>query len=148
VLLAPSLRGTKQFRKMLIVKDIPIRVRYNETDQMGIVHHSNYIFYYEVARTELMRSLGTSYREMEERGALLVVRDVSSRFVAPAYYDEVLTVRVSVREQPTVKIIFDFDIFNEGGELIHVGSVTLACVDRATRRPKRVPEWFVALLRG
>ncbi len=130
----------------LITRDIPIRVRYNETDQMGIVHHSNYIFYYEVARTELMRSLGTSYREMEERGALLVVRDVQSRFIAPAYYDEVLNVRVSIREMPTVKVTFDFEIFNERGELIHTGTVVLACVDRTSRRPKRAPEWFVALL--
>jgi acyl-CoA thioester hydrolase len=131
---------------MIVTRDIPIRVRYNETDQMGIVHHSNYIFYYEVARTELMRSLGTSYREMEERGALLVIRDVRSHFVAPAYYDEILTVRVSVREMPTVRIIFDFDIFNEKEESIHTGEVVLACVDRTTRRPKRVPEWFTALL--
>jgi acyl-CoA thioester hydrolase len=132
----------------LITRDIPIRVRYNETDQMGIVHHSNYIFYYEVARTELMRSMGTSYREMEERGALLVVRDVRSRFIAPAYYDEILTVRVSIREVPTVKVTFDFEIFNPGGELIHTGEVVLACVDRTTRRPKRAPEWFVALLQS
>ncbi len=133
---------------MIITRDIPIRVRYNETDQMGIVHHSNYIFYYEVARTELMRSLGTSYREMEERGALLVVRDVRSRFIAPAYYDEILNVRVSIREIPTVKVTFDFEIFNESGEHIHTGEVTLACVDRTTRRPKRAPEWFVSLLTG
>jgi acyl-CoA thioester hydrolase len=130
----------------LITRDVPIRVRYNETDQMGIVHHSNYIFYYEVARTELMRSLGTSYREMEERGALLVIRDVRSHFIAPAYYDEILTVRVSIREMPTVKVSFDFEIFNPSGELIHTGEVVLACVDKVTRRPKRAPEWFVALL--
>ncbi len=129
----------------LITMDVPIRVRYNETDQMGIVHHSNYIFYYEVARTELMRSLGTSYREMEERGALLVIRDIHSHFIAPAYYDEILTVRTSVREEPTVKIIFDFEIFNEKGEPIHTADVTLACVDKATRRPKRIPEWFLKL---
>ena len=130
----------------MITRDIPIRVRYNETDQMGIVHHSNYIFYYEVARTELMRALGTSYREMEERGALLVVRDVRSRYIAPAYYDEILTVRVSISEMPAVKVTFDFEIFNTGGELIHTGEVVLACVDKVSRRPKRVPEWFVALL--
>ena len=130
----------------LITRDIPIRVRYNETDQMGIVHHSNYIFYYEVARTELMRALGTSYREMEERGALLVVRDVRSRFITPAFYDEILTVRVSIREMPTVKVIFDFEIFNSAGEHIHTGEVTLACVDKETRRPKRAPEWFVKML--
>lgn len=126
--------------------DVPIRVRYNETDQMGIVHHSNYIFYYEVARTELMRSLGTSYREMEERGALLVIRDVKSHFISPAYYDDILTVKVSIREMPTVKMTFRYDIYNGGGELIHTGETLLACVDGTTRRPKRVPEWFVELL--
>lgn len=130
----------------LVTRDIPIRVRYNETDQMGIVHHSNYIFYYEVARTELMRDLGTSYREMEERGALLVVRDVSMRFIAPAYYDEILNVRVSIREEPTVKVTFDFEIFNQKGEPIHTASVMLACVDKETRRPIRCPKWFSDLL--
>jgi acyl-CoA thioester hydrolase len=130
----------------LITMDVPIRVRYNETDQMGIVHHSNYIFYYEVARTELMRSVGTSYREMEERGTLLVIRDVRSHFIAPAYYDEVLTVRTTLREKPMVKVIFDFEIFNPAGELIHTGEVVLASVDKATRKPKRAPEWFVEKL--
>ncbi len=130
----------------IITRDVPIRVRYNETDQMGIVHHSNYIFYYEVARTELMRSLGTSYREMEERGALLVIRDVRSHFIAPAYYDEILTVRVSIAQMPTVKVAFEFEIFNTRGELIHTGEVVLACVDKETRRPKRAPEWFVEML--
>lgn len=130
----------------MVTRDIPVRVRYNETDQMGIVHHSNYIFYYEVARTELMRSLGTSYREMEERGALLVIRDVRSHFIAPAYYDEILIVRVSICEMPTVKVTFYFEIFNGRDELIHTGQVVLACVDKATRRPKRVPEWFVKLI--
>ena len=130
----------------IITRDVPIRVRYNETDQMGIVHHSNYIFYYEVARTELMRSLGTSYREMEERGALLVIRDVHSHFIAPAYYDEILNVRVSICEMPKVKVTFEFEIFNPAGDLIHTGEVVLACVDKATRRPKRAPEWFVEKL--
>ncbi len=128
--------------------DIPIRVRYNETDQMGIVHHSNYIFYYEVARTELMRSLGMSYREMEERGVLLVVRDVRSHFIAPAYYDEILTVRTSIREVPTAKVTFDFEIFNEKGERIHTGEVVLASVDKATRKPHRAPSWFTELLQS
>ncbi len=130
----------------IISRDVPIRVRYNETDQMGIVHHSNYVFYFEVARTELMRSIGTSYKEMEERGALLVVRDVHMHYIAPAYYDEILTVRVSIPEMPTVKVTFDIEVFNQAGELIHTGYVLLACVDKETRRPKRCPQWFVEKL--
>lgn len=130
----------------IITRDVPIRVRYNETDQMGIVHHSNYIFYFEIGRTELMRSLGTSYKEMEERGALLVVRDVQLHYIAPAYYDEIITVRVSIPELPTVKVTFDIEIFNEAGDLIHKGYVVLACVDKETRRPKRCPQWFVDTL--
>jgi acyl-CoA thioester hydrolase len=113
---------------------------------MGIVHHSNYIFYYEVARTELMRSLGSSYKELEDRGVLLVIRDVQMHFISPAYYDEILTVRVSIDKEPQVKAIFDFEIFNEKGELIHTATVTLASVDKTTRRPVRCPAWFVDLL--
>lgn len=130
----------------IITRDVPIRVRYNETDQMGIVHHSNYIFYFEVARTELMRSLGTSYKDMEDGGTLLVIRDVHMHYIAPAYYDEILNVRVSIRELPTVKMTFDIEIFNQKGEHIHTGCVVLACVDKETRRPKRCPQWFVDLV--
>lgn len=131
----------------MITKDVKIRVRYNETDKMGIVHHSNYIYYYEMARTELMRSLGVTYREMEEQGVFLIVREVQSVYYASAYYDDVLTVRVTLKKEPTVKSEFDFEIFNEEGTLLNTGKVILASVNAQTHRPCKPPQWFIELYR-
>ena len=84
----------------MITRDVQIRVRYYETDCMGIVHHSNYIRYYEVARTEMLREFGTTYRQMERDGVMLPVLDVHSSYGAPAYDDDLLTVRVTLAELP------------------------------------------------
>ncbi len=126
---------------------VDIRVRYNETDRMGIVHHSNYIYYYEMARTEFMRRLGVSYREMEESGVYLVVREVNSKYFAPAYYDEILHVTVKLVAEPMVKVTFDYEIHNDKGELLNTGRTVLASVDAKTRRPVRCPEWFIEMLK-
>ena len=83
--------------------EVRIRVRYKETDNMGVVHHSNYVNYYEVARTEMMRGRGLSYKEMEARGVMLPVREVQLNYLAPAYYDDLLTVRIRIAERPGVK---------------------------------------------
>ena len=131
----------------MLQTDVKIRVRYNETDKMGIVHHSNYVYYYEMARTEMMRRMGLSYREMEERGVMLVVREVHSVYYAPAHYDEILNVRVRMLPDPKVKVTFEYEIFNEAGTLLNTGQVVLASVNATTRRPCRVPQWFLDLSR-
>lgn len=97
----------------MITRDIPIRVRYYETDCMGIVHHSNYVRYYETARTEMLREFGTTYQEMEREGVMLPVLDVQSHYITPAYDDDLLTVRVTLAEPPRVKMRFDYEIFRE-----------------------------------
>ncbi len=130
----------------MIVREIQLRVRYKETDKMGIVHHSNYVNYYEVARTEMLREFGTTYRTMEERGVMLPVHAVEMQFYRPAYYDDLLTVRISLPKLPQVRLRFEHEIFNEAGELLNTGSVELAFVDSQTRRPCRAPRWFVDLL--
>lgn len=131
----------------MVTADYQIRVRYKETDNMGVVHHSNYVNYYEVARTELMRERGLSYREMEARGVMLPVREVTMNYIAPAYYDDLLTVRIILSEKPGVKLQFDHEIYNEKGELINTGKVVLVFVDAQTRRPRRAPEWFLELFK-
>lgn len=125
--------------------EVRIRVRYKETDRMGVMHHSNYVNYYEVARTELMRDRGVSYREMEERGVMLPVKEVCLNYISPAYYDELLTVHTRIREKPGVKLEFEHEIFNEKNELINTGRVTLVFVNAGTRRPCRAPQWFLEL---
>lgn len=130
---------------MITEYEVQIRVRYKETDNMGVVHHSNYVNYYEVARTEMMRSRGISYREMEAMGVMLPVREVSMNYIAPAYYDDLLTVKIRVAERPGVKLTFDHEIYNEAGDKINTGRVVLVFVDAATRRPIRAPKWFLEL---
>ena len=99
--------------------DCQIRVWYKHTDQMAICHHSNYICYYEAARSELLRYLGMSFAEVEKRGIMMPILEVQSKYHRPAYYDELLTVRIMLRELPTARINFFYEIYNEKGELLN-----------------------------
>ena len=122
------------------------KAQYYETDTMKIVHHSNYIRYYETVRTEMLREFGTTYREMEEHGVMLPVLDVQSHYLSPAYDDDLLTIRVTLREMPKARMRFDYEIYREGDQLINTGSVTLGFMNSRTRRACRVPDYFVKLL--
>lgn len=129
----------------MIESEVKIRVRYKETDNMGVVHHSNYVNYYEVARTEMMRDRGLSYKEMESRGVMLPVREVCMNYISPAYYDDLLTVKIRLAEKPGVKLTFEHEIYNEDGALVNTGRVVLVFVDAASRKPVRAPKWFTEL---
>ena len=113
---------------------------------MGIMHHSNYVVLYEQARTEWLRAMGLTYAEIERRGVMSPIIEVHSRYHYPAFYDEVLTVKVSIDEMPTARLIVASEVYNEAGKLINTGSVTLGFMSSATRRPCRVPEWFTEAL--
>lgn len=117
-----------------------VRVRYGETDQMGYVYYGFYAMYYEVARVEGLRQLGLSYKAVEAMGIIMPVLETHSRYLAPGRYDEVLTIVTTIREKPTVRIRFDYDIFNEEKKLIHQGYSLLAFVNQRTNRPCRPPE--------
>lgn len=110
---------------------------------MGVVHHSNYVTYYEEARTELLRELGTTYRLLEESGIMLPVLEVSMKYYIPARYDDLLTVRITLAELPTARMVFDHEIRNEAGELVNTGRVMLAYMNAQTRRACRAPGWFL-----
>ena len=127
-------------------KDITLRVRYKETDQMGFVHHSNYPVYYEYARTELLRQMGASYKMMEDKGVMMPVREVGMKFFTPARYDDLLTIKCKMNEITGARIRFDHEIRNEAGELINTGFVELVFVNTTTRRPCHAPQWFVDLV--
>ncbi|MDR1895832.1 MAG: acyl-CoA thioesterase [Prevotellaceae bacterium] len=134
---------------MCIIYDVQIRARYNETDKMGVVYHANYINYYEIARTEMLRNTGTySYREMESDGIMMPVIEVQSLYILPAYYDELLTVRVTIKELPTAKMTFFYEIFNEKQELLNTGKTVLAFINSATRRPCRPPQKLINCLKA
>jgi len=117
-----------------------IRVRYGETDQMGYVYYGNYPLYYEVGRTEMLRSIGLSYCAMEEEGILLPVRSLNVKYIEPALYDDLLCLRVTLKELPSAKIHFYYEIFNEQGKLLNTGDTVLVFVNAQTRRPRRPPK--------
>ena len=118
--------------------DISIRVRYAETDRMGLLHHANYLVFFEQGRTELLRSQGLAYRDLEDQGFLLVLTRVQVRYKSPARYDDVLTLRTTVVRTTLVKIEHRYELFRDG-TLLAEGESTLGCVDR-NGRVQALPE--------
>ena len=112
--------------------EIQIRVRYAETDRMGLLHHANYLVYFEQGRTELLRSLGVSYKDLEDQGYLLVLTKVQVRYRSPARYDDLLTLRTTVQRTTSVKIEHRYEVFRDG-VLLAEGQSTLGCVNREGR---------------
>lgn len=117
-----------------------VRVRYADTDKMGVVYYSNYAVFYEVGRTEMFRSLGVPYSSLEERGIALPVVELVCHYHRSAHYDELLNVEVTIPERPTAKIKIDYKIFNEEGILLNDGSTTLVFLDIKSGRPVRAPK--------
>ena len=132
----------------MITFDTEIRVWYVDTDQMGIVHHSNYIKYFEEARSAFMRHIGVSYADMESRGVIMPILHVESDYKRPARYDDLLTVRIIIKDLPMARFVADYEIYNAEGVLLNTGSTTLGFLNKATMRPCRAPEWFVELLKN
>jgi acyl-CoA thioester hydrolase len=121
--------------------DSRTRVRYKETDQMGIAHHSNYIVWFEIGRTDLCRATGFSYADIESRGFILVVTEVACRFRIPYRYDEEVLIRTSVAEAASRSIRFSYELLNAAADQVHAtGSSAHVWVDRETRRPVRASE--------
>src|SRR5436305_11643952 len=116
----------------MLTGEIPIRVRYAETDRMGLLHHANYLVYFEQGRTELLRSLGYSYKDLEDQGYLLVLTKCEVRYRSPARYDDLLTLRTTVVRTTAVRIDHRYELLRDG-TLLAEGATTLACVDRDGR---------------
>jgi acyl-CoA thioester hydrolase len=109
--------------------EITIRVRYAETDRMGLLHHANYLVYFEQARTELLRSQGLAYKDLEDQGFLLVIVKAEVRYRLPARYDDLITIRTTVVRGTAVRIDHRYEVLRDGA-LLAEGTTTLACVDR------------------
>ncbi|HAU51649.1 Acyl-CoA thioester hydrolase YbgC [compost metagenome] len=127
----------------MFVFDHQIRVRYAETDQMGYVYYGNYAAFYEIARTEMLRSTGISYKELEEMGVMLPVTEMKTKYLKPGKYDDLITIRVTIRKKPAVRIIFEYELFNENGELLNQGETTLVFVNMEKNRPCMPPQVFL-----
>lgn len=124
-----------------------IRVRYGETDQMGYVYYGNYAEYYEVARVEMLRSLGMDYASMESSGVMMPVLELNCKYIKPALYDQELSIRTSIEELPGVRIHFKYEVFNPAEELINIGKTTLVFVDMQKNKPCQPPADFMEKLR-
>ncbi len=120
-----------------------IRVRYGETDQMGVVYHGNYAQYFEIGRTNWLRQLGVTYKSMEESGIMLPVISLQCNFKKSALYDDLITVTTKLKKIPSVKIEFEYEIHNEQNELLCSGSTILAFLDKKTKKPIRCPEYIL-----
>ena len=123
--------------------EISFRIRYSETDQMGVVYHGNYAQYLELARVEWLRSLGISYKIMEEGGIMLPVISLSIKYLKPALYDDLITVKVKLNKKPTVRIEFDYEITNEAGELLATANTVLVFMDMKRKRPIKCPQFLL-----
>lgn len=119
------------------------RIRYAETDQMGVVYHGNYAQFFELGRTEWLRSKGITYKDMEKDGIMLPVISLNCKFLKSAFYDEILTVSTQLKKSPTVKIEFDYKITNKNNELLTTGNTVLAFINSKTKKPMRCPDYIL-----
>ena len=127
----------------MIVTDTKIRIYYQDTDQMGVVYYGNYARYYEIGRTEMIRHLGFTYKQMEELGIMLPARSLKINYLKSAYYDDLLTVRTIVDTIPKVKFPIRTEIYNEKGELINSGEVVLVFFSAIKNKPVGAPKFFI-----
>ena len=126
------------------IHEFNVRVRYSETDQMGVVYHGNYAQYFEMGRVEWLRNMGVSYKWMEENGVMLPVVSLTMNYKKPARYDDLITVKTIFKSQTSVKIEFDYEIYNEQKELLTIAHSVLVFVDMKTGRPMFPPDYIKA----
>jgi len=131
----------------MISYELKKRVRYGETDQMGFLYYGHYAFYYEIARVEMMRNIGLVYKDMEKMGVMMPVLELKTKYIKPAYYDDEVTIKIVVKELPTTRIRFEYELFNPAGELINIGETTLVFVNAKTFKPCYPPEEMYNLLK-
>lgn len=132
----------------MIKAETKLRVRYGETDQMGYAYYGVYAQYYEVGRVEAMRLLGFSYKDVENRGILMPVIEYSINYKKPAFYDDELTIITFIKEMPKgAKLPFEYECYNQAGELLNSGKVTLVYIQKSSNKPTVIPDWFANALR-
>ncbi|AXT50133.1 acyl-CoA thioesterase [Aquimarina sp. BL5] len=131
---------------MSITSETLLKVRYSETDQMGVVHHGNYAQYLELSRIDWLSRLGVSYKSMEESGVMLPVFALDFKFKKSAFFDDELTVKTFLRKIPTVRIVFDYEIYNQNQELLTIASSTLVFVDAQSRKPILCPPYLLKII--
>ena len=127
----------------MITSETKIRVRYDEVDKMGYVYHGNYAKYYHISRTELLRRIGISDKELENHNVILPVTESSIKYIKPIFYDDIIIIKTSLLNLPTSRLIFHHEVRNHNNEVINKADSTLAFVDINTRMPMRAPQLIV-----
>lgn len=128
--------------------EVELRIRYGETDQMGVVYHGNYAQYFEIGRTEWLRSLGATYKQMESDGIMLPVISLSVNYKKSVRYDDLIKVKTTLKKMPTASIEFDYEILDEQGEIVTTGNTVLAFIDINRNRPTRCPKYILDKLQN
>lgn len=131
---------------LMFIYDHQLRVRYGDTDQMGFVYYGNYPYYYEQARAEAIRSLGITYKQLEETGSMMPIARMNIKYIQPAFYDELLTIRTMIPELPSRIMIFRYEIYNEKNALINEGENHLLFMDAKTRKIHSAPPLLIEKL--
>lgn len=127
----------------MFIHSTNIRVRYADTDQMGYMYYGNYAEFYEVGRVEMLRSLGLTYKSMEDSGIIMPVTELKCKYIKPAFYDQEITVKVIMENLPSVRIHFKYELSNEKDELINLGETTLVFIRLDNNRPCYAPDDFL-----
>lgn len=127
----------------MIQSSVQIRVRYAETDRMGFVYYGNYSTYFEVARVEMLRNLGVSYKELEDSGISLPVLEYRIKYLKPAFYDQVLTVNTKIPVLPAARIRFEYETRNESGDLLNIAETTLVFMNSESLKPCAPPQFVI-----
>jgi acyl-CoA thioester hydrolase len=130
----------------MLQHETKIRVCYGDTDKLGVVYYGTYPRYYEIARTELLRHYGITYKEIEDKGVVWPVRSLHITYLKPAFYDDLLTVRTIVEELPLVRFKIKTEIYNSQDELINHGEVVLISTNPLTGKAMKTPRWLIEKL--
>ncbi|SMO84063.1 acyl-CoA thioesterase [Solitalea koreensis] len=131
----------------MYVHETKLRVRYGETDQMGYMYYGNYAEFLEVARVEMLRNLGLTYKSFEEQGIMMPVLELNVKYIKPARYDDEINIITTLKHLPAIRIHFDYELFNEQGELLTVAHTKLVFVDMKTNKPCHPPAEFLEKLK-
>jgi acyl-CoA thioester hydrolase len=132
----------------MYTSEVKLRVRYAETDKMGYCYYGNYAQFFEVGRVEALRNLGFSYKELEDSGIILPVLEYQIKYIKPAYYDDILTIQTKISKMPKTRMYFEYETYNEAGELLNIASTTLVFVDEKTGKPTKPPKDLVDSIIG
>lgn len=132
----------------MITGEIKLRVRYSDTDQMGYVYYGRYASFYEIARVELFRSLGFSYKNLEEEGIGMPVIDMETKYILPIKYDEQIKINTSIENLPSSRISFKYEVYNQNNELANTANTTLTFINLINKKPVRMPAELLDIIKS